>query len=172
MPIDLPQDRQSLGNRLANWPIIVVAVLCWISIIACIDPAGSYPQMPEGPGLTIDEVFNVEQGVYLLAQARALGWLNLIPGTAQEAYKVENGYNPDHPPLGRWWLGVHHDLAWSIAPPDRPEGPIVTACARTGSATAFALTVLMIGWISSCWWGRPAGVMAAISLVLMPRVYR
>ncbi len=148
-----------------------MAFLCWISIVVCLDPAGSYPRLPEGPGLTVDEVFNVQQGVYLVEQARALGWLNLIPGTSQEAYRVENHYNPDHPPLGRWWLGVHHHLAWWLAPPFHPEGHFVTACARTGSATAFALTVLMTGLFAARWFGRPAGLLTAISLVLMPRLY-
>ncbi len=101
--------------------------------------------MPEGPGLTVDEIFNVEQGVLLVEQAKALGWLNLIPGTSVEAFKPENHYLPDHPPLGRYWLGVHHHLTWWLAPPFDPEGPCVTACARTGSATAFAITVWMVG---------------------------
>ncbi len=127
--------------------------------------------MPEGPGLTVDEIFNVEQGVYLVEQAKALGWLNLIPATSQEAYRQENGYNPDHPPLGRWWLGVHHHLTWWLAPPFDPEGYCVTACARTGSATAFALTVFLIGCLANSWSGRTTGVLTAISLVLMPRVY-
>jgi hypothetical protein len=130
---------------VTTWPSAVVALAAWISIVVCIDPAGSYPSMPEGPGLTVDEVFNVEQGVLLVEQARSLGWLNLIPGTSLEAFKPENGYLPDHPPLGRYWLGVHHHLTWWLAPPFDPDGPFVTACARTGSATAFALTVWMIG---------------------------
>ena len=127
--------------------------------------------MPEGPGLTVDEIFNVEQGVYLVEQAKALGWLNLIPGASQEAYRKQNGYNPDHPPLGRWWLGVHHHLTWWIAPPFDPEGYCVTACARTGSATAFGLTVFLIGCLANSWSGRSVGILTAISLVLMPRVY-
>jgi len=153
------------------WPVGVVALLSWLSIVASLDPAGSYPGMPEGPGLTIDEVFNVEQGVYLVEQGRGLGWLNLIPGTSQEAYRREHGYNPDHPPLGRWWLGVHHHVTWGLFPPFNPEGYCVTACARTGSATAFALTVLLVGGFATRWSGTAAGVMTAISLVCMPRLF-
>lgn len=155
-----------------NWPIAILAFVAWLSIVACLDPAGSYPAMPEGPGLTVDEIFNVEQGIYLLETTRSLGWLNLVPGTSQEAFRAQNGfYNPDHPPLGRWWLGVHHHLTWWIFPPVQPEGLIVTACARTGSATAFALTMLLIGGFASAWWGRFAGVMTAISMLLMPRLF-
>ena len=128
-----------------TWPSAVVAIVTWISIVIAIDPAGSYPNMPEGPGLTVDEIFNVEQGVLLVEQAKALGWLNLVPGTSAEAFKPENHYLPDHPPLGRYWLGVHHHLTWWLFPPFDPEGLCVAACARTGSATAFALTVWLVG---------------------------
>jgi hypothetical protein len=156
----------------ANWPVAAVALAAWISIIVCLDPAGSYPALPEGPGLTVDEIFNVEQGVYLLEMSRSLGWLNLMPGTSQEAFRRENGYyNPDHPPLGRYWLGFFHHVAYWVAPPFQPDGPAVTACARTGSATAFALTVFLIGSFATAGFSRFAGICAAISLVLMPRVY-
>ena len=184
---------------VTTWPSAIVALAAWISIVACIDPAGSYPSMPEGPGLTIDEMFNVQQGVYLVESARALGWYNFVPGTSIETFKPKNRYNPDHPPLGRYWLGVHHQLTWWIAPPFEPDGPFVTACARTGSATAFALTVWLIGAFASCSLGpvdtsrlktdeatpeepadlrpplrgesRCVGLFASLALVLMPRVY-
>ncbi len=154
-----------------TWPSFVVAVVTWVSIVVAIDPAGSYPNMPEGPGLAVDEIFNVEQGVLLVEQAKALGWLNLVPGTSVEAFKLENHYLPDHPPLGRYWLGVHHHLTWWLFPPFDPEGPCVTACARTGSATAFALTVWMIGLFATTHFGRAAGLFASLALVLMPRLY-
>ena len=155
----------------AIWPVAVVACLSWIGIVVCIDPAGSYPQFPQGPGLTVDEIFNVEQGVYLIEQSRSLGWLNLIPGTSQAAFDPQYGYNPDHPPLGRYWLGIHHHLTWWLIPPADPEGIVVTACARTGSATAFALTIFLLGLLASSWSGPQVGAMTAISLVLMPRLF-
>ena len=183
----------------ATWRSAAVAFAAWISIVACLDPGGSYPSMPQGPGLTVDEIFNVEQGVYLVEQARALGWYNLIPGTSAEAYRRENHYNPDHPPLGRYWLGLHHHLAWWIAPPLDPDGYFATVCARTGSATAFALTVWLLGAYitltskltstkthttqasaATSIVASPAidgeierwmGPLAGLALILMPRVY-
>ena len=178
-----------------TWPSLLVAVVAWISIVSCIDPAGSYPSMPQGPGLTIDEIFNVQQGVYLVEHARALGWFNLVPGTSLESFQPKNHYNPDHPPLGRYWLGIHHHLTWWMAPPFEPDGPFVTACARTGSATAFALTVWLVGVVASCIScvsissnvgkvddalpttehepssNRYSAFFASTALVLMPRVY-
>lgn len=160
-----------------TWPSALVALAAWISIVVAIDPGGSYPSMPEGPGLTVDEIFNVEQGVYLVEQSRALGWLNLIPSTSLEAFRTENHYNPDHPPLGRYWLGVHHHLAWWLAPPFEPDGLFVTACARTGSATAFALTVWLVGAFVTLRFAPRgdfqgwAGGLTSAALVLMPRVF-
>lgn len=175
---------RTLGKSVfSTWPSAVVALIAFVSIIVCIDPAGSYPSMPQGPGLTVDEIFNVEQGVYLVESARSLGWYNLIPGTSVEAYRPENGYNPDHPPLGRYWLGVHHQLVWWLAPPHQPDGVFVTACARLGSATAFALTIWLIGAYvglaaKSGATGRDGSPfqswqapLACVALVLMPRVY-
>lgn len=152
-------------------PIVVASVAVWYIIVVCLDPAGSYPQRPQGPGLTVDEFFNVSQGVYLVEQAKALGWLNLIPGVSQEAFRVQHGYNPDHPPLGRWLIGIHHELARMFDPPFEPAGPWVTACARTASATAFALTVLIVGLYATLSFGRAVGLLSAVSLVMMPRVF-
>lgn len=172
---------------LTTWPSALVALAAWLSVAICVDPAGSYPSLPEGPGLTVDEIFNVEQGVYLVEQARELGWYNLIPGVSIEAFRRENGYNPDHPPLGRYWLGFHHQCAMTLVPPDLPDGPFVAACARFGSATAFALTIWLVGAFASAMahegradstaigiaastWNWD-GLLASLALVLMPRVY-
>lgn len=171
--MNFPRPISSQSTQLQQmWPTFLVVLLSWLSIVLCLDPAGSYPSLPEGPGLTVDEIFNVEQGVYLWEQTRSLGWLNLVPGASQEAYRPGNSfYLPDHPPLGRLWLGVHNHLTWWLFPPYKPEGFFVTACARTGSSTAFALTVLLVGWAATRWNGPIAGGLTALSLVLMPRVY-
>ena len=66
---------------------------------------------------------------------------------------------------------MHHHLTWWLAPPFKPDGLFVTACARTGSATAFALTVLMIGVFATNWSCRTTGFLTATSLVLMPRLF-
>ncbi|MFO0919772.1 MAG: glycosyltransferase family 39 protein [Planctomycetaceae bacterium] len=147
-----------------------IAVTAWIAIVAAIDPAGSYPSLLQGPGLTVDESFNVQQGVYLAECVRhyGLGLLDL-----ESIREVFDGklYLADHPPLGRLWLGWHHQAAWSLAPPAEPDGIIVTACARTGSATALALTILLIGWFTGKTFGPLAGLLAAAILPLMPRIW-
>ena len=163
------------------WPLWtapgVIALLAFVAVVAAIDPAGDYPDAAEGPGLTIDEVFNVEEGVRLAVGLR--DWVSReaslreifgdqrdLPPNSTTGY-----HNPDHPPLGRIWLGVWHEIAETVAPPRNHQGPFVTACARVGSAAAYSLTVFLCGWAAAIWYGQLAGAIAAISLVLMPRVF-
>jgi hypothetical protein len=82
-------------------------------------------------------------------------------------------HNPDHPPLGRVWLGLWHDVTLAVAPArdHLRASPFVTSAARVGSAAAFAITVFLCGWTAAVWYGRAAGVVAALSLVFMPRVF-
>jgi hypothetical protein len=150
----------------------------FLAVVVAIDPAGDYPHAPQGPGLTIDESFNVEQGVRLVEGLRGwvLGAISLreVFGDQRDLPNAQFGYhNPDHPPLGRLWLGLWHHLAATLAPPSQhlANHPFVTACARVGSAAAFALTVFLCGWVAGNWYGELAGPLAAVSLALMPRVF-
>ena len=56
----------------------LIAILAFVAVAAAIDPAGDYPGAPEGPGLTIDEVFNVQQGVRVVEDLRvwSLGFIS------------------------------------------------------------------------------------------------
>jgi 4-amino-4-deoxy-L-arabinose transferase-like glycosyltransferase len=165
-----------------TWPLwaapALIAALAFISVVAAIDPGGDYPDAPQGPGLTIDESFNVEQGVRLVEGLRAwfVGEVSLreIFGDVRDIPNSQIGYhNPDHPPLGRLWLGLWHHLTAVVAPSSQHAAhhPFITACARVGSAAAFGLTVFLCGWMTAKWYGTTAGTLAAISLVLMPRVF-
>jgi len=158
--------------------LALIALAAFIAVVAAIDPAGDYPNAPQGPGLTIDESFNVEQGVRLVEGLR--GWLlgavslREIFGDQRDLPNAQFGYyNPDHPPLGRFWLGLWHHLTATVAPPLQHPAhlPFITACARVGSAAAFALTVFLCGWAAAKWYGTAGGVTAALSLVLMPRLF-
>ncbi|MBW3541991.1 MAG: glycosyltransferase family 39 protein [Planctomycetes bacterium] len=156
---------------------VAVALAAWLAVLAGLDPAGSYPDWPQGPGLTVDERFNVQEGVRLTA-----GTLDWFGGSVSltELYNDDNPphvrenigqHNPDHPPLGRLGIGIFHEAAVRIAPPADREQRLAVAAARTAPATAFALTVLLVGLVGWRWYGTTAGVAAAASLVLMPRVF-
>jgi hypothetical protein len=45
--------RSSIAGPLA------VALGAWIAVVATVDGLGERPGLPEGPGLTLDEVFNI-----------------------------------------------------------------------------------------------------------------
>src|SRR5579862_2496394 len=112
------------ASRPRNWPNwlapALIGALAFVAVAAAIDPAGDYPDAPEGPGLTIDETFNVQEGVRLVEGLRAWA-LGLISGESiislREIFGDERdikgqapiGYHlADHPPLGRIWLGLWH----------------------------------------------------------------
>jgi 4-amino-4-deoxy-L-arabinose transferase-like glycosyltransferase len=68
-------------------------------------------------------------------------------------------------------LGLFHNLSQSIRPTPENTSFFVTISARSGSAVAFGLLVLLVGHVATNWYGRAAGLIAAGSLVLMPRLF-
>jgi hypothetical protein len=155
----------------------VCALLTFVAVTLSIDAAGDYPSLWQGPGPTIDESFNVQEGVRLAVGGKewllgGLTWRDLFGGPKELGPNPVAGYHlADHPPLGRFWLGLWHEAVVLLAPPARHEGPFVMSAARVGSAAAFALTVLIVGMTAARWYGPAAGWTAAFSLLLMPRVF-
>lgn len=141
---------------------LLVGLLATIIVSLALDPAGDYPGCIEGPGLTIDEIFNVDVGVRIADRVLA----GDVTGTIREGRTL-----PDHPPLGRLWLGLFHEVVLLIAPPRGEHAPLVVAAARFGSAVAFGILVWLIGFSTARWFGNPAGWGAAVALLLMPRVF-
>lgn len=150
---------------------LVVAAAALLAVLLTLDAAGDYPSLLPGPGVTLDESFNVQMGVYQVTALKQYGLGILDFQSIREIFGPDTVYNPDHPPLGRMWLGVCHELTRWLFPPAHNDGLFVTDCARVGSATAFALTVLFVGVVTTNWFGRLAGTVAAASLVMMPRVF-
>ncbi len=155
---------------------LVVSALTLVAVLLTLDPADARPNLPQGPGITLDESFNVQMGVYLVESLKSYGLAILHPQSVEEVFG-DAGYNPDHPPLGRFWLGVFHEISRAVAPVESGDSlncgdnPFVTIHARAGSAVAFALTVLLVGVFASQRWGRLAGMTSSISLAVMPRLF-
>lgn len=149
---------------------LLIAFSAWLATVLTLDGVGERPALPPGPGLTLDEVFNLETGVYLWRSLLAEGSEIISPPGVRRVFGNPL-YNPDHPPLGRLWIGAAHDLTLAIAPPSRPAGGYSLAAARTAPASAFALTILLVGFTASRWHGRVAGWTAAAALALMPRPF-
>ena len=119
-----------------------------------------------GPGLTIDESFNIQQGVYLVDALVQHGPLIFSPSGAQEVFGSPE-YLPDHPPMGRIVLGAAHYLAcWCIAGSESTAYNVPAA--RLGSCLAFAMTVLLV--TEFCWrrYSWPSAVCVAILMISTP----
>ena len=155
---------------------LIVSMLTLLAVLVTLDPADSRSHLPQGPGITLDESFNVQMGVYLVESLKNYGLGILDPQSVQEVFG-NPAYNPDHPPLGRMWLGVFHEISRAVAPVETEasgncgDNPFVTIHARAGSAVAFALTVLLVGVFAARRWGSLAGVTSSISLAVMPRLF-
>lgn len=155
--------------RVLHHGPLIVSCFTLLAVLLTLDPGGCRPSLPPGPGLAVDEVFNVQMGVYLVEGFQTYGLASLDPRSQMELFG-EN-YNPDHPPLGRLWLGLHHHVTQWLCPVEGIEGPFITASARTGSAVAFALTVLLCGLFIRKHHGTLAGTAASLSLAFMPRLF-
>jgi 4-amino-4-deoxy-L-arabinose transferase-like glycosyltransferase len=126
--------------------------------------------MFSGPGLTVDEPFNVGQGVQMADR--------LFVGDLAGFRRIDEQL-PDHPPLGRLWIGLCHEITWLVRPPNNPvapspasrSAPYSVACARTAPATAFAALIVVVGIFAGRWYGRWGGAAASLGLVLMPRLF-
>ncbi len=119
-----------------------------------------------GPGLTIDESFNIQQGVYLVDALVQHGPLVFSPSGAQKVFGSPK-YLPDHPPLGRIVLGVSQYLtSWCIAGSES-TGYNVPA-ARLGSCLAFAMMVLLLTEFCRRRYGWASAVCVAILMISTP----
>ncbi|MCA9053395.1 MAG: glycosyltransferase family 39 protein, partial [Planctomycetaceae bacterium] len=123
-----------------------------------------------GPGLTLDESFNVGQGIYLFESALDHGPLMFTPSGAEQVFG-RKGYLPDHPPLGRLAIGAVHELTRPLVASQSRELPYSVVSARLASAMLFAVTVWLVGWYAARWYGALAGIVAAASLCSMPRAF-
>ena len=162
------------SKNLCGLAPALIALAVFVATVLTLDPAGDRPSLPEGPGLTTDEVLNVEAGLTLKWQLGSYGWGLLDLRSWYEVYSAP-GYQSDYPPLGRLILAVGHDtmeVLWpvSVDPALAPRA-YYTIQARAASALSFALTVFLVGWYTSRWHGRLAGACAALALILMPRLF-
>ncbi len=123
----------------------------------------------DGPGLTIDEPLDVRPGRTYVETLRTQGWHFFSRAITDRVYRD----NAEHPPLGRWLLGIASELGEPLEViwkgPD-PTGHYVLA-GRLAPACAFATLVVLI--THSAWrrWGTPAAMAAGYSLLVMPRVF-
>ncbi len=121
------------------------------------------------PGLCIDEPLDVRPGRVYVATLQARGWRFFERVIVDQVFRD----NAEHPPLGRWLLG----LASSLGEPFQimfcgadPTGLYVLS-GRLAPALAFAILVGVVTAESSRRWSRAAGIGAGWALLVMPRVF-
>lgn len=144
------------------WPWLILGAVVAGCVSLQLDASGDHPTAWVGPGITTDEPLNVAQGVLLADR---------LFNADLAGFRRVDASLPDYPPLGRVVLGVGHELALMVSPPSGSTAPYSIACARVASAFLFGLTVFLVGRSSHRWWGPWAGLVSAISLVLMPRSF-
>lgn len=147
-----------------------LACIALLAVALTCDVADDAAWIGDGPGLTFDEPFNVEVGVYLVQAYRQAGVAVLHPATLTEIYGHPS-YNPDHPPLGRWLLGLSEAILHAQHPYKVDQNRYIVSYARVGSACAFALTIFIVTLFTSHWSGQLAGLFAGGSLLLTPRLF-
>jgi 4-amino-4-deoxy-L-arabinose transferase-like glycosyltransferase len=123
----------------------------------------------DGPGLTIDEPLDVRPGRTYIEVLRADGRRFFDRSVVDRVFRD----NAEHPPLGRWLLGIASELGEPIEVlwkgPD-PTGHYVLA-GRMAPALAFAALVCLVTQAAGRRWGAAAGVGAGFALLIMPRVF-
>jgi len=122
------------------------------------------------PGITVDEPLDVRPGRTYVTTLLARGWGFFRPEVSDLVYRD----NAEHPPLGRWLLGIASTLgepmeALVMGGPD-PLGLYLHA-ARLAPAAAFALLVGIIVWTTGKRYGRSAGLSAGFAVLVMPRLF-
>lgn len=122
------------------------------------------------PGITIDEPLDVRPGRTYVFTLQQQGWRFFAPEVVDRVFRD----NAEHPPLGRWLLGLASTLGAPLemvmmGGPD-PIGLYLHA-ARLAPALAFATLVGVVVLAAGRRHGRVAGVAAGFALVAMPRVF-
>ena len=116
----------------------------------------------DGPGLTIDEPLDVRPGRTYMKVIREEGLRFFDRKVVDRVFRD----NAEHPPLGRWLLGIASTLGepfeviWKG--PD-PTGQYVLA-GRLAPAVSFAALVGVVTLVAGRRWGLRAGVAAGFAL--------
>jgi len=122
------------------------------------------------PGITVDEPLDVRPGRAYVAGLRKEG----LRAFGREAIDRTYRDNAEHPPLGRWLLGLASTLGepfevLAMGGAD-PTGTYVVA-GRLAPAFAFAILVGLVASAAGRRNGAPGAVGAGLALMFMPRVF-
>jgi len=178
--------------RASRWPIrfgpLLVALAATGSVLATLDATGEYRGLGEGPGLTVDEMFNIQEGVRLVNSMMLWGagefhWKHVFSSNEDELghqgsrggfrRRPRGGFHlADHPPLGRFAIGISHELVRRVFPPEtKLPSPFVVTAARVAPAVAYGLLIWLVGATVARWDTPMTGLVASVGIALMPRLF-
>jgi 4-amino-4-deoxy-L-arabinose transferase-like glycosyltransferase len=152
-------DETRAAGRRTGLLAVFLGLFAWLAVLLTLD----------GPGLTIDEPLDVRPGRTYLHTLREQGWHFFDRDVVDRVF----GDNAEHPPLGRWLLGIASvlgepfEVLWKG--PD-PTGQYVLA-GRMAPALAYGVLVGLIAQVAGRRWGLPSGAAAGFALLAMPRVF-
>jgi 4-amino-4-deoxy-L-arabinose transferase-like glycosyltransferase len=119
------------------------------------------------PGITIDEPLDVRPGRTYVATLWAQKWHFFDRDVVTSVFRD----NAEHPPLGRWLLGMASTLGEPFEAYLGGPDPFSVHAGRLAPALAFALLVALVSHTTAVRYGRAAGVVAGLSLLMMPRMF-
>jgi 4-amino-4-deoxy-L-arabinose transferase-like glycosyltransferase len=164
------------------WPL-AIGIAGWLAVVVT----------RTGPGITSDEPFNVFYGKAFVQQFCETGREFFTHDSLGKTFATRH----EHPPLGRWFIG----WVWWLqqrgpARPDsdeaeglyekfkswlqswfehrnaaKPDTVDDIYAGRVAPATAFAIMLMLITRVVGTRHGTVSGVVAGVSLALMPRVF-
>ncbi len=133
--------------------------LAWLAVVLTLD----------GPGLTVDEPLDVRPGRTYVTTLWTEGRHFFDRAVVDRVFRD----NAEHPPLGRWLLGIASVLGEPfevlLKGPDPTRHYVLAG--RLAPALAFGFLVGIITWAAARRWGLAAGVSAGLALSIMPRAF-
>lgn len=146
MPVET---RPYSERKFRFWLIFGLAILVFVGAAAS-----------TGPGVTWDEP------AYVAAGSEYILWLRTLSPRSVERENVYRHWRPnaEHPPAAKLVYG----LAVSF---EKDDALLAVLTARYGAVLMFVALVGLVYVFVAGHFGRPAGVLSALSLVLMPRVF-
>ncbi|QEH35060.1 hypothetical protein OJF2_36050 [Aquisphaera giovannonii] len=154
-----PRKQPAAASRWLGRPALVLGVASGLAVLLTLG----------GPGLTIDEPLDVRPGRTYVATLRAEGLGFFSRGVVTRVFRD----NAEHPPLGRWLLGIASTAGEPLEVLIRGVDPtgIYVHSGRLAPALAFAALVAAVAAEARRRWGLAAGYAAGGSLALMPRAF-
>lgn len=122
------------------------------------------------PGITIDEPLDVRPGRTYVSTLRVKGTRFFEQKSVDAVFRD----NAEHPPLGRWLLGIASivgEPVEQILRGSRDPVGLYIVSGRVAPALTFGALVALVSISAGRRYGRASGLVAGVSLMMMPRMF-